>query len=61
MTVEALPPPLCVFCGAPWDEPMMRTEIDAGQYESSWPSVEWRMEIHCSACKRLVYVKEGTE
>ena len=56
------PPPLCVFCSAPWTDEMVQL-LDVSS-TSGCPScgygagVEATLKIVCSSCDRLVYEKE---
>ena len=59
------PPPLCVFCNAPWTDDMIeaqaKTEIENGYYEGEYyvRSADITLDVTCSSCKRrLVYRKE---
>lgn len=61
---ETIPPPLCVFCSAPWTDDMMAVfataELEDGYYEGdvSVSSIDVTIDVTCSSCKRLVYRKE---
>lgn len=61
---DVIPPPLCVFCSAPWTDEMLtaqaRTEIENGYYEGEYyiQSADVTLDVACSTCKRLVYRKE---
>ena len=61
---EAPPPPLCVFCSAPWTDDMLKVfaeaELEHGYYEGdvSVESIDAMIDVTCSTCKRLVYRKE---
>lgn len=52
--------PLCVFCGAPWDEPMLRDlSISQGCPTCGYgKEVSVTITIQCSACYSVVYQKE---
>lgn len=57
------PPPLCVFCSAPWTDDMLRVsaqcDTSTGYYgETDIDGVRMNLDVHCSSCKRLVYRKE---
>ena len=60
------PPPLCVFCNAPWTDDMMKvftkTAIENGYYpgEFEMGETDVSIDITCSSCGRLVYKKEIT-
>lgn len=62
--VELPPPPLCVWCGAPWTDDMLKVaataNMDYGYYpEDVWvESFDAVIDVHCGSCKRLVYRKE---
>lgn len=51
----------CVYCNAPWDAQMLVDIEDYGAgCETCGPeSSDVKLEIKCSNCKRVVYVKEG--
>ena len=59
-----IPPPLCVFCSAPWTDDMVKVFATAHEYHGYYESEIWvskvdaTIEINCSTCKRLVYKKE---
>lgn len=59
-----IPPPLCVWCSAPWTDGMVKIFADAemyhGYYEGdiSVERITVDIEVTCSSCKRLVYKKE---
>lgn len=60
---EAPPPPLCVFCSAPWTDDMMKVfasaELEHGYYDDVWVDfIDLTVDVTCSSCKRLVYRKE---
>jgi hypothetical protein len=61
---DDIPPPLCVFCNAPWTDDMVKvlaaTEVERGYYEGEIDGVETviNIDVTCSSCKRLVYRKE---
>lgn len=54
------PPPLCVWCSAPWTDDMMKVYADA---DISWgdygglDGIEVTIDVTCSTCNRLVYQK----
>lgn len=57
------PPPLCVWCSAPWTNEMLKVssmaELESGYYGDSYlESIATTIDIKCSSCKRLVYRKE---
>ena len=58
------PPPLCVWCSAPWTDDMVKvlaaSEVQAGYYEGDIDSVDTvvNIDVTCSSCNRLVYRKE---
>lgn len=56
----ALEPPKCVFCGADWDDPMIDDYHHSKGCDTCGYGAEttFRLEINCSGCQRLVYVKE---
>ena len=57
---ETPPPPLCVWCSAPWTDDMLkvyaRADVSYGDY-GCVEGIETTIDVHCSACKRLVYRK----
>lgn len=61
---EEIPPPLCVFCSAPWNDGMLKIHVKGDFYWGYYPgefSVEGydaTIDVHCWKCKRLVYRKE---
>ena len=61
---EPPPPPLCVFCNAPWTDEMLKVlaeaEMETGYYGDSYLTGKGVVAINvtCSSCKRLVYQKE---
>lgn len=62
---ETIPPPLCVFCSAPWTDDMVkiyaRAELSRGYYPDDSVEVETvvaKIDVTCSSCGRLVYRKE---
>lgn len=60
---QKIPPPLCVWCSAPWDDDMVKvfanTKAETGYYgELEGIDVVVNIDITCSKCKRLVYRKE---
>lgn len=62
--VEQIPPPLCVWCSAPWTDDMLHVQteadIDYGYYpgDMTIEGFDTVIDITCSSCKRLVYRKE---
>ena len=64
MTDENPPPPLCVFCSAPWTDEMVKVfataELEHGYYEGDvyLDSIDTVIDVTCSSCNRLVYRKE---
>ncbi len=59
------PPPLCVFCNAPWTDDMLKVfaeaEIEDGYYDSyTLRDVDVSIDVKCSTCGRLVYQKHVT-
>ena len=58
------PPPLCVWCGAPWTDEMLKVQtegdFDFGYYpgEFSVDGYDTTIDVTCSTCNRLVYRKE---
>lgn len=58
---DSPPPPLCVWCGAPWTDDMLKAyayaDCSCGEY-GSIESVEITIDVTCSSCNRLVYRKE---
>ena len=61
---ETPPPPLCVFCSAPWTDDMLavfaEAELEHGYYEGdvSVDTIDMVIDVTCSSCNRLVYRKE---
>jgi hypothetical protein len=60
------PPPLCVYCSAPWTDAMVKVgaacELEDGHYGGSWVDrIVVNIEAHCESCTRLVYRKEVTQ
>lgn len=61
---ENPPPPLCVFCNAPWTDDMVkvlaRASMDFGYYPGEFmlEAVTVNIDVTCSSCGRLVYRKE---
>lgn len=57
------PPPLCVYCSAPWTDDMVKASIvadtETGYYGESLSSNHgWAyIDVNCASCKRLVYRK----
>jgi hypothetical protein len=58
------PPPLCVYCSAPWTDDMLKVyataDMDFGYYpgDFSIDGVDVVIDVTCSSCGRLVYRKE---
>ncbi len=52
---------VCPFCSEPYDaEMMIDLEEHSGGCETCGPeSADLKIEIKCSNCKKVVYVKEG--
>lgn len=54
------PPPLCVWCNAPWTDDMMKVYAEAdytcGEY-GGVDGIEVVIDVTCGACNRLVYRK----
>lgn len=57
------PPPICVFCNAPWTDEMLVVFTDAtmesgyyGDYYLTHTDIV--IDVTCTSCKRLVYRKE---
>ena len=61
---EPIPPPLCVWCSAPWTDDMMTVyasaDLEYGYYpdDVSVESIDVVIDVTCSSCKRVVYRKE---
>lgn len=61
---EKPPPPLCVFCSAPWTDDMLKVfvtaDLDFGYYpgEFRMDGADAVIDVTCSSCSRLVYRKE---
>lgn len=60
---DEIPPPLCVWCSAPWTDDMLKVssqaEMETGYYDDKWvESIDTTIDVTCSTCKRLVYRKE---
>ena len=61
---EKPPPPLCVYCSAPWTDDMLKAygeaDIENGYYpeEYYFQAFNAVIDVTCSTCKRLVYRKE---
>ena len=58
-----IPPPLCVWCNAPWTDDMLklfcRADLELGYYDDvTLGFINVNLDITCSSCKRLVYRKE---
>lgn len=63
MTADSPPPPLCVFCSAPWTDDMVKVlaeaEMEFGYYGDSYVDyIDVVVDVTCSTCRRLVYRKE---
>lgn len=64
---ENPPPPLCVFCNAPWTDDMLKVFAEADLYHGWYPGdisierIDVKIDITCSSCGRLVYRKELSE
>lgn len=60
---QKIPPPLCVWCSAPWTDEMVQmgaeAEMESGYYGDSYVEyIDLKIDVVCSTCKRLVYRKE---
>lgn len=61
---DKIPPPLCVFCSAPWTDDMLKVytqaDFDWGYYPGEFhvEGYDTAIDVTCSSCKRLVYRKE---
>lgn len=61
---DAPPPPLCVFCSAPWTDEMLKVFAVATEYHGYYDGDIWvsrvdtTIDVTCGSCKRLVYRKE---
>jgi hypothetical protein len=57
---DMLTNPLCVFCGAEWDEPMIKDFGYSAGCDTCGhgASVSCTIEVTCSSCGRVVYSKE---
>ena len=61
---EPIPPPLCVFCNAPWTDDMMevyaKADMDWGYYpgDARVEAIVVNIDVTCSSCQRVVYRKE---
>lgn len=57
---DSPPPPLCVWCSAPWTDDMLDVYADAdvsfGDY-GCIDGIEIVIDVTCSTCRRLVYRK----
>ncbi len=59
-----IPPPLCVFCSAPWTDDMVKIFASADEYHGYYEgdiwveAIEVSIDVTCSSCGRLVYKKE---
>lgn len=64
MSDDKIPPPLCVWCSAPWTDDMMKVyvkgDFDFGYYpgDFSVDGYDTTIDVTCESCKRLVYRKE---
>lgn len=60
---EKPPPPLCVWCNAPWTDDMLNVysecDISFGDY-GTLEGIETTIDVTCSSCNRLVYRKHVT-
>jgi len=57
---EPIPPPLCVWCSAPWTDDMLRVSAEADYCSGDYGGVdgiETTIDVICSTCNRLVYQK----
>ena len=57
------PPPLCVFCNAPWTDDMLKVFASADMYHGYYGDVSLEkihtvIDVTCGNCNRLVYRKE---
>ena len=60
MSSEKIPPPLCVWCSAPWTDDMVDIYAWAGCSGGDYAEItmiDITMDVICSSCKRLVYRK----
>jgi hypothetical protein len=61
------PPPLCVFCNAPWTDDMVKIFAQASMYHGYYEGDIWvegiaaSLDVTCGSCGRLVYRKELSE
>lgn len=61
---ETIPPPLCVWCGAPWTDEMVKVlaeaEIENGYYEGDYSveGIDVCIDVTCGSCGKAVYKKE---
>ncbi|MDP3938240.1 MAG: hypothetical protein Q8R92_08900 [Deltaproteobacteria bacterium] len=63
MADEKIPPPLCVFCSAPWTDDMMqvyaKADLEVGYYgDVDGVQIDMTIDVTCSSCNRVVYRKE---
>lgn len=64
MAEDKPPPPLCVFCNAPWTDDMVKVFATAHEYHGYYEGEVWVsgvdtvVDVTCAACNRLVYRKE---
>lgn len=58
------PPPLCVWCSAPWTDDMLKVyvtaDLDWGYYPGDFTieGADTVIDVTCSSCGKLVYRKE---
>lgn len=57
------PPPLCVYCSAPWTDDMLtvwsEAEMENGYYGDTWVDhIDTVIDVTCGSCGKLVYRKE---
>lgn len=61
---DKIPPPLCVWCSAPWTDDMLKVSAEADMYCGYYPGdvsidgVDVNIDVTCGTCNRLVYRKE---
>lgn len=61
---EKIPPPLCVFCNAPWTDDMVQIEAyaSAGCDTCGYGSTtSGTVSVVCSSCHKTVYIKEFSQ
>lgn len=55
--------PICVFCNARWTDEMVNIEARSGGGGCDTCGMDgeanYRVEIKCHSCKRVIYIKEG--